>query len=78
MRYKSFNLSCSDHGNMKYVGKGNYVCSVCGRTYHDDDYEGIDTGERLSVYDAAVIWASHGKDPDYMFGYSEEELESAL
>ncbi len=34
--------------------------------------------EALSVYDAALIWASHGKDEDYMFGYSEEELEESL
>jgi hypothetical protein len=30
------------------------------------------------VYDAAQIWASNGKDEDYMFGYSEDELEDAL
>lgn len=41
----------------------------------DDDYQG---DERLSVDDAALIWISHGKDEEYMFGYSEEELEAAL
>jgi hypothetical protein len=30
------------------------------------------------VWDAADIWASNGKDEDYMFGYTEEELENAL
>lgn len=39
----------------------------------EDEYE-----EELNVYDAAMIWASNGKDCDYMFGYSEEELEEAL
>lgn len=34
--------------------------------------------ENLSVYDAAMIWLSNGKDEDYMFGYTEEELEDAL
>jgi hypothetical protein len=34
--------------------------------------------EALSVYDAALIWMSHGKDEDYMYGYTEEELEAAL
>ncbi len=34
--------------------------------------------EPLSVYEAAEIWAAHGKDEDYMFGYTEEELEDAL
>ena len=37
-----------------------------------------DEEESLSVYDAAEIWASNGKDEDYTFGYSEEELEAAL
>ena len=41
-----------------------------------DDIEELD--ESLSVYEAAEIWASHGKDEDYMFGYTEEELEDAL
>ncbi|MBQ6994470.1 MAG: hypothetical protein IJN64_08305 [Lachnospiraceae bacterium] len=51
-----------------------YVCDYCANEEEDDE----DDGERLSVYDAALIWASHGKDEDYMFGYSEEELEDAL
>lgn len=37
-----------------------------------------DYGERLSVYDAALIWVANGKDEDYMFGYTEDELEDAL
>lgn len=41
-----------------------------------DDEE--DDSERLSVFDAALIWASNGKDEDYTFGYTEEELEDAL
>ncbi len=40
----------------------------------DDD----DDGESLSVYDAALIWVSNGKDEDYMFGYTKEELEDVL
>lgn len=44
-----------------------------------DDEEHIDEyGEYISVYDAALAWASRGKDEDYMFGYTEEELEDAL
>lgn len=35
----------------------------------DDDFEEDDSSERLSVWDAADIWASNGKDEDYMFGY---------
>ena len=44
------------------------------RVSHDDDED----DQPLSVYDAALIWASNGKDEDYMFGYSEEELEEAF
>jgi hypothetical protein len=33
---------------------------------------------RLSVSDAADIWASNGKDEDCTFGYSEADLEAAL
>lgn len=40
--------------------------------------DGEDDSQRLNVYDAALIWASNGKDEDYTFGYTEEELEEAL
>ncbi|NKR13243.1 hypothetical protein A5N17_10265 [Arthrobacter sp. D2] len=50
-------------------------CLECRYGLDDDD---DDDSEALSVYDAAQIWASHGKDEDYMFGYSSEELEAAL
>lgn len=67
-------------------------CPTCGTYWYvDDDDEMINDGsawsptdeyddddEALSVYDAALIWASNGKDEDYMFGYTEEELEEAL
>lgn len=43
-----------------------------------DEYEEGDEDESLSVWDAAEIWLSNGKDEDYMFGYTEEELEDAL
>lgn len=49
-----------------------YVCEHCAAVANND------CDNVLSVYDAALIWASHGKDEDYMFGYSEEELEDAL
>ena len=42
------------------------------------DWDEEDDSERLSVWDAAEIWASNGKNEDYMFGYTEEELEDAL
>ena len=52
-----------------------YVCDYCASNDYDEDDE---DGERLSVYDAALIWASNGNDEDYTFGYSEDELEDAL
>lgn len=74
-----FKCSKKKHGEMEYTGDGNYVCPVCGETYHDYEFdEEDDEYESLSVYDAALIWASRGKDEDYTFGYSEEELENAL
>ena len=66
---------------------GTWTCSVCGclnfidenNVVGEDDEEDFGGGsERLSVWDAADIWASNGKDEDYMFGYSEDELEDAL
>lgn len=45
----------------------------------DDDFEDEDYDEdAISVWDAAEIWLSNGKDEDYTFGYTEEELEDAL
>lgn len=43
-----------------------------------DDEDDDDDDESLDVYDAALIWMSNGKDEDYTFGYTEEELEDAL
>ena len=37
-----------------------------------------DISENINRWDAADIWASNGKDEDYMFGYTEEELEDSL
>ncbi|WP_119094065.1 hypothetical protein [Trichococcus shcherbakoviae] len=59
----------------RYVFSGMY-CENCRYGLEDDDDE--DDDETLSVYEAADIWVSHGKDEDYTFGYSEEELEDAL
>lgn len=44
----------------------------------NDSPDEEENDESLSVWDAAEIWASNGKDEDYMFGYTEEELEDAL
>ncbi|MCM1538748.1 MAG: hypothetical protein NC254_10160 [bacterium] len=66
-----------------------FLCLACALDEYmnetDEDFENEDEfgededdGERLSLYDAALIWASNGKDEDYTFGYSENELEDAL
>ena len=49
---------------------------LSGADDDDDDADG-DTGEALSVWDAADIWLSKGMDEDYMFGYTEDELRRA-
>ena len=49
---------------------------VTNESYDNDEMDG--ENESLSVYDAALIWMSNGKDEDYTFGYTEEELEDAL
>ena len=46
--------------------------------FEEEEDDDEDDEESLSVYDAALIWMSNGKDEDYMFGYSEDELENAL
>ena len=67
-------------GTTTYDGEGYWYCSHCRESF----YEGYDEdgepagGDRLSVHDAALLWASRGKDEDYTFGYTEEELENAL
>lgn len=52
-----------------------YICDWCASEY-DDDVDEDD--ESLDVYEAAEIWASNGRDEDYTFGFTEEELEEAL
>ena len=41
---------------------------------NDDD----DSSQRLSVDDAAEIWASRGMDEEDTFGYDEDELRKAF
>lgn len=40
MGYEVWKFKCSNrkHGEMEYKGDGDYVCPVCGETYHDEDY----------------------------------------
>lgn len=49
---------------------------LSGADDDDDDADG-DTGEALSVWDAADIWLSSGMDEDYMSGYTEDQLRRA-
>lgn len=67
---------CGHPLTKKYVYSAMY-CEICRYGLEDDNEDG-DNSETLSVYDAADIWASNGKDEDYMFGYTKEELERAL
>lgn len=49
-----------------------YYCEYCNSQSESVGEEG------LSVSDAADIWLSNGRDEDYTFGYTEEELIEAL
>lgn len=61
---------------MYYEGSGYWKCPKCGREeYLGYDDEGESTEESLDRIDASLIYRSSGRDEDYMFGYSEEELE---
>lgn len=46
--------------------------------YVDFDDGVSDTSNDLDINEAAMIWASNGKDEDYTFGFTEDELEDAL
>jgi len=67
--------NCGTPLTKRYVFSEMY-CENCGYGLDGDDSD--DDSERISVWDAAEIWASNGKDEDYMFDYSEDELEDAL
>lgn len=53
--------------------------SECAQALIDlhDDAE-YDLRESLDVHEAALFWTSRGKDEEYTFEYTEEELENAL
>ena len=75
----SDSMTCPRCGQpmIKRHSYSDWWCENChdGLDY-DDEFE--DTGESIGVYDAALIWAANGKDEDYMFGFTAEELEDAL
>lgn len=47
---------------------GQNICADCA----------MEANENISVSEAAKIWDACGRDEDYMFGYTEEELEAEL
>ncbi|HFU4368857.1 TPA: hypothetical protein ACGO9H_000868 [Streptococcus suis] len=51
-----------------------YICNYCSDENENNEYD----EESLSVFEAADIWFSNGKDEEYMFGFSEDELEEGL
>lgn len=70
--------SCGEEISVPDNYNSTFICPYCNAELDFRDEDEDDDEERLSVYDAALIWASNGKDEDYTFGYSEEELEDAL
>lgn len=57
-----------------YWDEETYICNYCS---DEDEYNEYDE-ESLSVFEAADIWFSNGKDEEFMFGFTEDELEEAL
>lgn len=56
-----------------------WSCTECGCDNSITEEDIIyDTDESIGVWEAAQIWESNGRDEDYTFGYSIEELEDAL
>lgn len=55
-------------------------CTIGADHFDDGTVPGSDLieGDGLSLGDAADMWASNGKDEDYTFGFTEEELQQAL
>ena len=57
-------------------------CKSCETGYdpipYDEDEDNDEWDESISASDAALIWMSNGRDEDYQFGYTEEELKKAL
>ena len=54
------------------------LCADCAAEKLLDELEDDEAHDGCSVYEAALAWLSHGKDEDYMFGYSEDALEATL
>lgn len=73
-----YRVECPNCGTYWFVDKDDEMINDGSAWSPNDDEVDEDDGESLSVYDAALIWVSKGKDEDYMFGYTEEELENAL
>ena len=72
-------IECPNCGTYWYVDDDDeYINDGSGWSPSDDDEDDANSEESISVYDAALIWKSHGKDEDYTFGYTEDELEDAL
>ena len=71
--------NCGTSLTKRYVYSDMY-CENCryGLDDEDKDDDDDDGGETLSVYDAAWIWQSNGRDEDYTFGYTEDDLRRAL
>ena len=77
--------TCTECGNLNYIDESEIISEEeydeyqnSGSDSYNDYVEERDSSEALSVDDAALIWLSNGRDEDYTFGYSEEELEEAL
>ena len=76
---KRFIEEMDDYGDFYWSSTGEVLAVYSSYSLEDalEERKRELDSEAISVSDAALIWRSHGKDEDYMFGYTEEELENA-
>ena len=61
------------------IGKDKYSAMCCTNCGYGVVYDFLHANEEVfSKYEIALMWLASGNDPDYTFGYTEEELEDAL
>ena len=74
--------TCSKCGELNYISSDEILSDSEIDDFKSSGYDSYNdyknSCESYDVYDAALAWQSRGYDEDYMFGYTEDELRSAL
>lgn len=74
---KQFIEEMDDYGDFYWSSEEEVMNAYKDKSLYDalEERKAELDSEALSPDDAALIWGSKGKDEDYTFDYSEEELE---